>query len=153
MLLKCQAAITHAISDEKMRFPSAWVLFADSLPDPAGFSSTERKLNKVPLTHSPSVVTTGSRPITKCWEVKGLWKQTTTRHPSLFLLFHHILSRSEPITGTLSYLKNRENKPPGSKAPNLSILIVHVTLRYHATVTAWPYIGGKLSTPVSNCLR
>lgn len=119
-----------AISDEKMRFSSTRVLFAYSLPDPAGFSSTERKLNKVPLTHSPSVVTTGSRPITKCWEVKGLRKQTTTRHPSLFLLSYRIPSRSQPITGTRSYVKNWENKPPGSKAPNLSIRILHFTVSW-----------------------
>lgn len=115
---------------EKMQFSSTWVLFAYSLPDPAGFSSTERKLNKVPLTHSPSVATTGSRPITKCWEVKGLRKQTSTRHPSLVLLSYRILSRSRPITGAPSYVKNWENKPPGSKAPNLSILILHFTVSW-----------------------
>ncbi|TNN83085.1 hypothetical protein EYF80_006692 [Liparis tanakae] len=37
----------------------------DSLPGPAGSSSTERKLNKAPLTRSPSAATTGSRPIAK----------------------------------------------------------------------------------------
>lgn len=42
-----------AISDgQKMPFSSTGVLFAYSLSDPAGFSSTERKLNKVPLTHT-----------------------------------------------------------------------------------------------------
>lgn len=66
-----------AISYEERGSFSSWALFADSLPGPAGFSSTERKLNKAPLTHSLSAVTTGSRPIAKRWEVKGLQKQTT----------------------------------------------------------------------------
>lgn len=81
---------------------------------------------KQSATHArgPSAATTGSRPITKRWEVKGLRKQTATT--PFTLPFYSTAPCHGPSQSPLPRAKWRTVKTNlrATKAPNLSVLIL-----------------------------